>query len=213
MKKSLIFALAVFATAGCMNNEAKQAEAEPTPVTASSSKAQSNAETTMAKAEAEVGEKVEEVAAAVTADTVKLLPIVAYSKRGRIDQKIKHECKIDRQLPEFIEMYALESGILAKRTPKAKNLDDGRVLEVEITEAISRGNAWIGHRKYTQIRGTLYQDGKKVSSFAAARRSGGGAFGGFKGSCSVMGRTVKALGKDVAQWLGNPYDDARLGDL
>jgi hypothetical protein len=41
----------------------------------------------------------------------------------------------------------------------------------------------------------------------------GGAFGGFKGSCSVLGRTVKALGKDIAQWLVQPAKGSQLGDL
>ena len=41
----------------------------------------------------------------------------------------------------------------------------------------------------------------------------GGAFAGYKGSCSVLGRTVKAMGKDVAQWLKAPTDEAALGDM
>ncbi len=41
----------------------------------------------------------------------------------------------------------------------------------------------------------------------------GGLFAGFKGSCSVLGRTVKAIGKDIAEWLVNPVLDADLGDL
>jgi len=41
----------------------------------------------------------------------------------------------------------------------------------------------------------------------------GGAFGGFKGNCSVLGRTVKALGEDIAGWLTHPDKDGLLGDL
>jgi hypothetical protein len=29
----------------------------------------------------------------------------------------------------------------------------------------------------------------------------------------VLGRTVKALGKDIATWLAKPQDGAELGDL
>jgi hypothetical protein len=41
----------------------------------------------------------------------------------------------------------------------------------------------------------------------------GGAFGGFKGNCSVLGRTVRALGEDIAGWLAQPGKDGMLGDL
>ena len=29
----------------------------------------------------------------------------------------------------------------------------------------------------------------------------GGMFGGFKGSCSVLNRTAKVLGTDLAKWI------------
>jgi hypothetical protein len=75
------------------------------------------------------------------------------------------------------------------------------------------GNAFIGHSKYSRISGALYQDGDRVAGFRAVRASMGGAFAGYKGSCSVLGRTMKALGKDIAQWLTNPDDGAELGDM
>lgn len=87
------------------------------------------------------------------------------------------------------------------------------MLVVEISDAVSRGNPFIGHRKSTSVRGNLYQDGVKVAAFRGECDSMGGAFGGFKGSCSVLGRTVKTLGSDIAAWLAKPVDDARLGDL
>jgi len=37
-------------------------------------------------------------------------------------------------------------------------------------------------------------------------------FAGFKGTCSIMGRCVKALGRDVAEWLQSPSKGAVLGD-
>ena len=66
--------------------------------------------------------------------------------------------------------------------------------------------------KHTLIKGALYKNGKKQAGFTAARRSGGGMYGAFKSSCSVLGRTVKVLGRDVANWLKHPVDGAHLGD-
>ncbi len=41
---------------------------------------------------------------------------------------------------------------------------------------------------------------------------GSGAFGGFKGTCSILGRCIEALGKDIATWLKDPEMDSQLGD-
>ena len=90
---------------------------------------------------------------------------------------------------------------------------EGRVLKLELVEALTMGNAFIGHHKYTKVRGTLYENGAVVADFRGRTNSMGGFAIGYKGSCSVLGRTVKALSKDIAAWLKSPVDDARLGDL
>ena len=41
---------------------------------------------------------------------------------------------------------------------------------------------------------------------------GGGAFGAFKGTCSIIGRCTKALGQDIATWLTAPTQNAEIGD-
>ena len=43
--------------------------------------------------------------------------------------------------------------------------------------------------------------GSRVDEVDFTRNSGGGFGGGYKGSCSVLGRCTKALGKDIAGWL------------
>ena len=43
--------------------------------------------------------------------------------------------------------------------------------------------------------------------------AGGGAFGGYKGTCSILGRCIKTLGSDIAKWLANPTMDAKLGNV
>ena len=42
--------------------------------------------------------------------------------------------------------------------------------------------------------------------------SGGGVFGGYKGTCAIIGRGARAIGRDISTWLGNPTDGAELGD-
>ena len=94
-----------------------------------------------------------------------------------------------------------------------KTVKQGKALLIETVGAQSSGNAFIGHRKYVEIRGTLYTDGKAGPSFTALRVSGGGLLGGFKSSCTVLHRCQKTLAKDVVtEWLKNPEDGIHLGD-
>ncbi len=148
------------------------------------------------------------------ADSVIIQSTIPYAADAKVAQKVRNECvELGAQFAsftkEFGEKYDVEVQLSDILDPSAK----GRVLQMEITEAVSIGNAFIGHRKFSSARGTLYENGEKVASFEALRQSGGGAFAGYKGSCSVLGRTVKAMGKDVAQWLQAPTDNAALGDM
>jgi hypothetical protein len=150
---------------------------------------------------------------ATAAEPVQVPSKVPYAENNDVAGKIKHECRINEQLAEFIVEYADENKVATKTVDATDATMPGRVLVVEITDAVSRGNAFIGHRKATTVRGALYQDGQKIGSFVGERDSMGGAFAGFKGSCSVLGRTVKALGSDIAEWLAKPTDKAQLGDM
>ena len=146
------------------------------------------------------------------ATAIKIQSVIPFKKGAAVSASIKNECKIQSQLSEFIHAYAVGEGIGVIRKGRVRKKSKGKVLLVNITDAVSSGNAFIGHRKYTKIKGTLYNNGKNQGSFTAARVSGGGAWAGFKGSCSVLGRTVKALGSDVSLWLKRPVDGAHLGD-
>ena len=129
---------------------------------------------------------------------------------GPIAQNIKTECKIDSQVIHWLQAYAKKQGIniIIDGKPKAND----SVLKISIIDAISQHVA-MGHNKYVVISGKLY-DGKKLkASFKAARRSGGGYFGAYRNSCSVLGSCAKTLGRDTATWLKNPTNDAKLGDV
>lgn len=135
---------------------------------------------------------------------------IPYKKGVAIAPNIKAECTLPTQLSEFVKSYSDEEGVGLMRMQGIKKQKNRLVLT--ITEAVSSGGAFIGHRKYSKVSGVLYKKGKKVAKFTAARFSGGGMFGGFKGSCSVLGRTVDAIGEDVADWLKNPVNGKHLGD-
>jgi len=142
-------------------------------------------------------------------DALKVPSSVPFVEDNDISDSIKTECQLGTDLAGFVKQYA---EVPVELVDGPLDTGSGRVLQLTITDAVSMGNAWIGHQKFTKIKGSLFENGQKVASFKARRNSMGGAFAGFKGSCSVLGRTVEALGEDVGEWLKNPRDGATLGD-
>lgn len=129
---------------------------------------------------------------------------------GAIAPNIKSECQIDSQVMTWIKNYSAKHNINVIIDGKPKATDS--VLKISITDAVSSGNMAVGHNKFIVISGKLYKGKKLTSSFKAARRSGGGYFGGYRSSCSVLGSCAKTLGKDTALWLVNPINKSKLGD-
>lgn len=135
------------------------------------------------------------------------------AKVGNFNQKALRECPLQTQFPTLLQQVASEKGIQVNSVPKLDTQAKGYNLSVEYTQVFNAGNAFIGHNKYTQVHLTLFKDGEKVSEADAGRRSGGGFGAGFKGSCSVLGRTVEANAADTVSWLANPVSGVQLGDL
>jgi hypothetical protein len=146
---------------------------------------------------------------AAAANGLQLQKPVPYAADNDISDAIKDECRINEQLADFVKQYSSEP---VELVDGPVDTGSGRVLQLEIVDAVSMGNAWMGHQKFTKVKGALFEDGAQVASFRGRRNSMGGAFAGFKGSCSVLGRTVEVLGEDIAGWLASPEDGATLGD-
>lgn len=142
--------------------------------------------------------------------TVYINRLAKYSNERPIAQNIKTECTLDAQIMTFIKKYAETSGvnIVMKDKIAANELE----LKITIIDAISAGGAFRGHRKGVLFSGELVKGKTKYYSFTATRVSGGGFFGAYKGSCSVLGGVAKAVGRDISVWLAGPNDGAVLGD-
>ena len=151
--------------------------------------------------------------AAFAADGVTVQKPATIDDDADVPQAVLDECKLDSELPDAVAGKAKESGIAITFAEKVSGSEAGRTLQMEITDVVSDGNAFLGHHKSMTVKGKLYQDGAVVASFRDRRNSMGGAFGGFKGNCAVLARTAKAIGEDIGTWLAAPKMDARLGDL
>lgn len=135
-----------------------------------------------------------------------------YSNKDVIDTAIVAECALPKRVTELLAQALTKAGIEHKTVANPKPDSGANVLQLEIAQAQSGGNAFVGHFKGVTVSGKLFQNGKQVATFVATRKSSGGAFGGFKGSCAVLGRCTQAIGQDIARWLSSPVDGARLGD-
>jgi hypothetical protein len=143
--------------------------------------------------------------AAAADDTIGIPKAVPYAEKVDVTDAVRNECELGEKVSAF----------LAKSASNARFSEDtsqGRYLHMEITEVFAPGGgAWSGP-KWMTVTGTLTEDDKPVASFRAKRFSTGGAFGGFKGTCSIIGRCTKAIAGDIAAWLKSPVDGAELGD-
>lgn len=135
-----------------------------------------------------------------------------YSNKDIVSSAIVSECDLPHRVIEQLNAGLAKNGIEAKTVAEPKPDSGDNVLLVEIAAAESSGNAFMGHHKGVTVTGKLFQKGKQVATFVDTRVSGGGAFGGYKGSCAVLGRCTVTIGEDIARWLKSPVNGAKLGD-
>jgi len=139
------------------------------------------------------------------------IPTPTFSASSGANDNVKSECELPQKLSTFIKENATGSFDEVKVGDAA--IGAGRTLKIEFTNVLGvGGGAWSGPKSVT-IQGTLTEGDKVVGTFLGRRTSTGGAFGGFKGTCAIIGRCVKTLGSDVGKWLKNPSVDAKLGEM
>ena len=144
-----------------------------------------------------------------SAQTTKVQRAIPYAANAAVPPAVRDQCALQTKVPEFL---AQSAGSAVELVDGALNRKAGRVLEMEITEVHAPGGGAFSGPKWMSVNGTLYDRGKQIGSFRAKRYSTGGAFGGFKGTCAIIGRCGKAIGQDIAGWLGAPTQNAELGD-
>jgi len=143
------------------------------------------------------------------ADTTRILRSIPFAANAAVPAAVRDQCELQTKVPEFI---AQSAGSSVELVDGALDRKKGRVLELEITEVHAPGGGGFSGPKWLTVKGELYDKGKQIGSFRAKRFSTGGAFGGFKGTCAIIGRCTKAVGGDIASWLGSPTPNAELGD-
>lgn len=127
---------------------------------------------------------------------------IPFKDSDEIVSKVKEECtELGSQFADSILKFGNKQKLKIKLVDELPS--QGTVVSITINSVISEGNAnpFNPHRKQVFATATLLQDGNEAGSNTFSRFSGGGFWGGFKGSCSVLQHTVNTLGNDVAKWL------------
>lgn len=126
-------------------------------------------------------------------------------------EKAQQECDLPTTFAKYLGSY------LKKQGYKIVDADNASAetphLNININSLLAPGGgAWSGP-KSVRTEGKLAVGEKVLGDFEARRGTTGGVFGGFKGTCSLLNRNVKALSKDISLWAKSPTENAKLGEL
>ena len=140
-------------------------------------------------------------------ESIKVLRVVPFAKEAQVPQKVQDECDLQTKVPAFLSKYASDVELV-----DGKLGTTGRVLDLRIRDVHAPGGGAFSGPKWMTVTGVLRENGREVARFSAKRFSSGGVFGGYKGTCAIIGRCAQTIGKDIANWLQNPKNGAQLGD-
>ena len=109
--------------------------------------------------------------AAFAADSVIVQKPVSINDDADVPQAVLDECKLDSEVPDAVAAKAKAAGVTTTFAEKVSGSEKGRTLQMEITDVVSDGNAFLGHHKSMTVKGKLYQDGNVVATFRDRRNS------------------------------------------
>ncbi len=139
---------------------------------------------------------------AAMAGATAVLANVPYASEGVFPENVVRECtQLGTKIASFTKQFADENGTAVELVPAIDFSSAPSALRIEIVDVVSRGNAFLGHSKSMAVKLELLAAGRVQAKTTLSRHSMGGFGAGYKGSCAVLGRVTKALGKDVAAWL------------
>src|SRR4051812_4381312 len=144
---------------------------------------------------------------AAGAQTLSVPAKVSYDKGVHVPDAVRAECGLETKIPEYVKSSA--PGQVTKGAQGGKG--GGKSLDMKITGLLATGGGNFSGPKSVTVTGTLREGGKITGTFVARRNASAGAFGG-GGTCAMLDRCAKAIGKDVGEWLKAPKMNARLGD-
>ncbi len=130
---------------------------------------------------------------------------IPFAEGADIDQAMIADCPLQQDFAQTLarslkafDPQPVSGTVDAKRK--------GRVLAVEIVDLSNSGNGFIGYQTYIRLKGTLYQDGKKVASFFDKATMPGD----LTTVCRQLRVSLRAEAYYIRKWMENPVDGAKL---
>ena len=138
-------------------------------------------------------------------DRLYIAPKLEVAKDSGISAEMLADCPLQQDFAEVLQRaLSKQGGTFANgNVPTAK----GRSLKVELVDFAMDGNGFIGRRQYYKLKGTLYQDGKKVASFTDRAQFQGG---GFATACHEVRMSLRAEAYYIGKWVKNPVDGQEI---
>lgn len=139
-------------------------------------------------------------------DRIRLETPVPFVEGHDIEDEIISHCGIQE---DFTSALVRELRRVANPEPAPIEDMAGRVLKVEIVDAVWGGNWFIGQDQTIRVRGALYQDGERLAGFEGIMS--GREAGLPQSGCYSMKTRFRALTWYIKRWLRDPVDGARIG--
>ena len=144
-------------------------------------------------------------ASTFAAEPLYIAPKLAVASDSGISNEMLTDCPLQQDFAEVLQRALRKQGgtFADGNIPTAK----GRSLKVELVDFAMDGNGFVGRRQYYKLKGTLYQDGKKVASFTDRAQFQGG---GFATACHEVRMSLRAEAYYIGKWVKNPVDGQEL---
>lgn len=140
------------------------------------------------------------------AGTLTIAKKVPFEKGIHVPDAVRAECALEQKVSDYVR-EAASGQHEVKVVDNVSARTSGKALGMTITAVLAPGGgSWSGPKSVT-VRGTLWENGKQTGSFTARRHTSGGG-----GTCGMLARDAKEIGKDISKWLASPGQDDKLGD-
>lgn len=141
-------------------------------------------------------------------DVVTISELTPFAADSGATDAVKEECGFEERLPKYLKSYAKTHTDVVFTTEDLATVE-GKTLYIEVTHVYAPGGGGYSGAKSVEVEGELREGEEVVASFTLDRAA---LFGITPGTCSMLKRVAKKMGKDLATWLEAPEMDAMLGD-
>lgn len=130
---------------------------------------------------------------------------VTYDPNAGVVQSVREQCQVERMLEREVgNVLAGRNGSGQGTLAAGADAQGGPLVRLRITHVLGvGGGAWSGPKSLT-VDAELVEKGQVQRRTKITRSTTGGAFGGFKGTCSLIERCAVAIAKDVGAWAADP---------